>query len=83
MHFTVDLSDKINMEVYKILNFLCGISIFGYRETKTVGSAALKNSLTLPMNENGTHSSPLAWKVPGTEEPGGLQSMGSLRVGHD
>ena len=29
------------------------------------------------------HSSTLAWKIPGTEEPGGLQSMGSLRVGHD
>ena len=29
------------------------------------------------------HSSTLAWKVPWTEEPGGLQYMGSLRVGHD
>ena len=29
------------------------------------------------------HSSPLAWKIPWTEEPGGLQSMGSLGVGHD
>ena len=29
------------------------------------------------------HSSVLAWKIPWTEEPGGLQSMGSLRVGHD
>ena len=29
------------------------------------------------------HSSTLAWKIPCTEEPGGLQSMGSLRVGHD
>ena len=29
------------------------------------------------------HSSTLAWKIPRTEEPGGLQSMGSLRVGHD
>ena len=29
------------------------------------------------------HSSTLAWKVPWTEEPGRLQSMGSLRVGHD
>ena len=29
------------------------------------------------------HSSTLAWKAPWTEEPGGLQSMGSLRVGHD
>ena len=30
-----------------------------------------------------THSSTLAWKVPWTEEPGGLQSMGLRRVGHD
>ena len=29
------------------------------------------------------HSSTLAWKIPWTEEPGKLQSMGSLRVGHD
>ena len=29
------------------------------------------------------HSSPLAWKIPWTEEPGRLQSMGSLRVRHD
>ena len=29
------------------------------------------------------HSSNLAWKIPWTEEPGRLQSMGSLRVGHD
>ena len=29
------------------------------------------------------HSSTLAWQIPWTEEPGGLQSMGSLRVGHD
>ena len=29
------------------------------------------------------HSSTLAWKIPWKEEPGGLPSMGSLRVGHD
>ena len=29
------------------------------------------------------HSSSLAWKIPWTEEPGRLQSMGSLRVGHN
>ena len=29
------------------------------------------------------HSSTLAWKIPWTEEPGRLKSMGSLRVGHD
>ena len=30
-----------------------------------------------------THSSTLAWKIPWTEEPGGLQSMGLRRVGYD
>ena len=33
--------------------------------------------------EMATHSSVLAWRTPGTEEPGGLLSMGSHRVGHD
>ena len=33
--------------------------------------------------EVATHSSTLAWKIPWMEEPGRLQSMGSLRVGHD
>ena len=33
--------------------------------------------------EMATHSSILAWRIPWTEEPGGLQSMGSRRVRHD
>ena len=33
--------------------------------------------------EMATHSSILAWRIPGTEEPSGLLSMGSHRVGHD
>ena len=33
--------------------------------------------------EMATHSSNLAWKIPWTEETGGLQFMGSQRVGHD
>ena len=33
--------------------------------------------------EMATHSRILAWGIPWTEEPGGLQSMGSQRVGHD
>ena len=33
--------------------------------------------------EMATHSSILVWRTPWTEEPGGLQSMGSQRVGHD
>ena len=33
--------------------------------------------------EMATHSSVLAWRIPGTEEPGGLPSVGLHRVGHD
>ena len=33
--------------------------------------------------EMATHSSILAWRIPGTEEPGGLLSMGPHRVGHN
>ena len=37
-----------------------------------------------PLEEGmATHSSVLAWRIPWTEEPGGLQSMGLQRVGHD
>ena len=37
-----------------------------------------------PLEEGlATHSSILAWIIPWTEEPGGLQSMGSQKVGHD
>ena len=33
--------------------------------------------------EKATHSSTLAWRIPWTEEPGGLQFTGSQRIGHD
>ena len=37
-----------------------------------------------PLEEGmATHSSILPWRIPWTEEPGGLQSIGSQRVGHD
>ena len=40
-------------------------------------------SLSCVGEGNGNHSSVLAWRIPGTAEPGGLPSMGSHRVGHD
>ena len=40
-------------------------------------------SATVLEKEMATHSSVLAWRIPGTGEPGGLPSMGSHRVGHD
>ena len=42
--------------------------------------SAIKGMLEKAM---ATYSSTLAWKIPWMEEPGRLQSMGSLRVGHD
>ena len=36
-----------------------------------------------PLEKGMTHSNILAWRIPGTEEPGGLQSLGSQRVRHD
>ena len=48
-----------------------------------------KSRVTFPFpfhaseKEMATHSSVLAWRIPGTGEPGGLPSMGSYRVGHD
>ena len=47
------------------------------------------NDFTFPFHlyalekEMATHSSVFAWRIPGTEEAGGLPSMGSHRVGHD
>ena len=49
------------------------------RETQ-VRSLGWKDSLE---KEMAVHSSILAWKIPWTEEPGGLQSIGSPRVRHD
>ena len=46
----------------------------------TVTSPNFKGKLE---KEMATHSSVLAWRIPGTGEPGGLPSMGSHRVGHD
>ena len=45
-----------------------------------VGSLGREDPLE---KEMATHPSTLAWRIPWTEEPGGLQSMGSQRVGHD
>ena len=50
------------------------------RDTK---NAALIPGLERSPGEGNTHSSILAWEIPWTEEPGGLESMGPQRVRHD
>ena len=58
---------------------LAGCSPWGCKESDTTERLhfhALEKEMA-------THSSVLAWRIPGTGEPGGLPSMGSDRVGHD
>ena len=49
------------------------------------GGTSSFNTSSVPVTEKAmtTHSSTLAWKIPWVEEPGGLQSVRSIRVGHD
>ena len=79
-------SDRIPVELFQIL------------KDDAVESAALNMQYAIALNMQyagswhsaffkekamATHSSTLAWKIPWTEKPGRLQSMGLLRVGHD
>ena len=43
----------------------------------------LEKEMKILEKEMATHSRTIAWKIPGTEEPGRVQSMGSQRVGQD
>ena len=52
------------------------------KKCKTVPVPLFQTQVCIPL-AMAPHSSTLAWKIPGTEEPGRLQSMGSRRVGHD
>ena len=49
----------------------------------TLGWYSCEVLVHIPEKAMATHSSTLAWRIPWTEEPGGLPSMGSHRVGHD
>ena len=55
------------VKLHTIQQMLCELGILALAEEKAIAP----------------HSSTLAWKIPWTEEPGGLQSMGSIGVGHD
>ena len=56
----------------------------GKESACNVGDLGLNPGLGRSLEKGmATHSSILAWRIPWTEEPGGLQSMGSKRVEHD
>ena len=60
-----------------------GCSPWGCEELNTTERLHFHFSLSCMEKEMATHSSVLAWRIPGTAEPGGLPSMGSHRVRHD
>ena len=64
---------------FSSVQWLSRVQLFAVQET-WVQSLGWEDPLE---KEMATHSSTLAWKVPWTEEPGRLQSMGSQRVGQD
>ena len=64
------------MELYTVASFICS-AFFTQRNYFEVHYDYCGEKAMAP------HSTTLAWKIPWTEEPGRLQSMGSLRVGHD
>ena len=59
-----------------------GYSSWGRQESDTTDDFTFTFHFHALEKEIATHSSVLAWRIPGAEEPDGLQSMGSLRVGH-
>ena len=62
---------------------LVGCSPWGRKESDTTERLHFHFSLHALEKEIATHSSVLAWRIPGTVEPGGLPSLGSHRVGQD
>ena len=61
----------------------CFVEAGFHRETYSEELRTQRQLLRLTLEKAmSTHSSILAWKIPWTKEPGGLQSMVSLRVGH-
>ena len=62
---------------------LVGCSPWGREELDTTSNFTFTVHFPALEKEMATHSMVLAWRIPGTAEPGGLPSMGSHRVGHD
>ena len=79
--FPMDLSlvfpSRINTFIW------CFIQISQETKLVTKDAGSIPGSRRSPVEGNSSHSRVLAWRIPRTEEPGGLQSMGSHKVGHD
>ena len=70
---------RVNQEVFHFLLCVHGVA----RSRARLSNFTFTFHFHALQKEMATHSSVLAWRIPGTGEPSGLQSMGSHRVGHD
>ena len=68
------------LPVYAVYTLFIQLCLTGKEATFRVGALGWEDPLEEGM---ATYSSILAWRIPWTEEPGGLQSMRSQRLGHD
>ena len=69
--------EKVRIRIFLVAQMLTHLPTMQETQVQSLGREDLLEKEMAP------HSSTLAWGIPWTEEPGGLQSMGSQRVGHD
>ena len=81
IYLTAEGMNKLKEELHHLVSVERPAAAAAIAEARDVGSIpGLGRS---PGEGIATHSSILAWKIPWTEEPGGLQSMGSNKVRHN
>ena len=79
IHTQIYVYRETNTHTYKV--FPSGAVV--KNPPANAGDARLTLGWKDPLEGMATHSSNLAWEIPWAEEPGGLQSIGSQRIGHD
>ena len=89
MRWLNGITDSMDMSLSKLWEFLMDreawyAAVHGVTKSQTrLSDFTFTFHFDVLEKEMATHSSVLAWRIPGTGEPGGLPSMGLHRVGHD